>query len=208
MVVPNPIVAREFPVSKRKKCLIIVAGVVAFFVVLGIIGSATDSSQPDADSTPAPPAAPTVDAATATPTPEPTAAPTPEPTATPTATPTPEPTPTPLPTATSTPVPPIHLEGVGTRTERVELVAGLWTVQASVAGNQDCTFGSCYPTNFIVQIESVDDGSFEGLVNEIGAAWSGSTTLRVGEGFLALMPGRQVVSVDASGAWTLDFTRE
>ena len=66
---PNPMAATEFPVPRQKKCLIVVAGVVAFFVVLGIIGCATDSSQPDTDSTPAPPASPTVAAATATPTP-------------------------------------------------------------------------------------------------------------------------------------------
>ena len=94
--------------SKRKKCSIVLAGVVAFFVVLGIIGCATDSSQPDADSTPAPPASPTVAAATATPTPSlapqspitplptaPAATATPTATAAPTATPTPEPTATP-----------------------------------------------------------------------------------------------------------------
>ena len=70
--------------------------------------TATPTPEPTATPTPEPTATPTPEP-TATPTPEPTATPTPEPTATPTpeptATPTPEPTATPTPEPTATPTP-------------------------------------------------------------------------------------------------------
>ena len=101
----------------------------------------------------------------------------------------------------------IELSGEGTKTERVTLVEGLWTVDASVTNNQDCSFGSCIASNFIVQIESTEDTGMDLIANEIVEDWSGSTTLRVG-GMMGLAPGRQIVSVDSEGVWTIRFTLE
>lgn len=59
--------------SRKKKCLLILAGVFAFFIAIGVLAEISDSSQPAPTPTPQP---------TATPRPTPT--PKPEPTATPT----------------------------------------------------------------------------------------------------------------------------
>ena len=102
----------------------------------------------------------------------------------------------------------LRLSGQGTATRRVRLDPGLWTVALRVSGNLDRTFGSAIEDNFIVGIESVAGDASAVLANEIAARWTGSETLRVGRGFLALAPGVQVVSVDATGAWELVFQRE
>ena len=102
----------------------------------------------------------------------------------------------------------LRLSGQGTATRRVRLDPGLWTVAFRVSGNLDRTFGSAIEDNFIVGIESVAGDAAAVLANEIAARWTGSETLRVGRGFLALAPGVQVVSVDATGAWELVFQRE
>lgn len=102
----------------------------------------------------------------------------------------------------------LRLSGQGTATRRVRLDPGLWTVALRVSGNLDRTFGSAIEDNFIVGIESVAGDASAVLANEIASRWTGSETLRVGRGFLALTPGVQVVSVDATGAWELVFQRE
>lgn len=102
----------------------------------------------------------------------------------------------------------LRLSGRGTATRRVRLDPGLWTVALRVSGNLDRTFGSAIEDNFIVGIESVTGDASAVLANEIASRWTGSETLRVGRGFLALTPGVQVVSVDATGAWELVFQRE
>lgn len=102
----------------------------------------------------------------------------------------------------------LNLSGRGTATRRIHLDSGLWTVALQVSGNLDRTFGSAIEDNFIVSIESADGDASAVLANEIAARWTGSETLRVGRGFLALAPGVQVVSVDATGAWELVFQRE
>lgn len=102
----------------------------------------------------------------------------------------------------------LRLSGQGTATRRVRLDPGLWTVALRVSGNLDRTFGSAIEDNFIVGIESVAGDASAVLANEIASRWTGSETLRVGRGFLALAPGVQVVSVDATGAWELVFQRE
>ena len=102
----------------------------------------------------------------------------------------------------------LNLSGRGTATRRIRLDSGLWTVALQVSGNLDRTFGSAIEDNFIVSIESADGDASAILANEIAARWTGSETLRVGRGFLALTPGVQVVSVDATGAWELVFQRE
>lgn len=102
----------------------------------------------------------------------------------------------------------LRLSGRGTATRRIRLDSGLWTVALRVSENLDRTFGSAIEDNFIVSIESVAGEGAAILANEIASRWTGSETLRVGRGFLALPPGVQVVSVDASGAWELVFQRE
>ena len=102
----------------------------------------------------------------------------------------------------------LRLSGRGTATRRVRLDPGLWTVALRVSGNLDRTFGSAIEDNFIVGIESVAGDASAVLANEIASRWTGSETLRVGRGFLALTPGVQVVSVDATGSWELVFQRE
>ena len=166
----------------------------------------TPTSTPSATNTPIP-SATAVPEPTATPTPTATPIPVPTATPTPTNTPTPTATPTPVPTATPTPIPvePISISGSGTKTERVDLEAGLWTVEISITDNEDCGFGSCSETNFVVRVESVNGDSRELLANEIADEWTGSTTVRVGSGLFDLAPGKQIVSVDAEGDWAIRF---
>ena len=101
----------------------------------------------------------------------------------------------------------IVLSGEGTAVRRVELAAGLWTADMEVRGNADTTFGTSIADNFIVTIESAESGSTV-LANEIATLWSGETPLRVGRGLMEVGPGRQIVSVDASGTWTIVFRNE
>ena len=119
--------------------------------------------------------------------------------------PTAVPVPTATPTPTATPVP-IHVEisGSGSEVETVNLSAGLYIVQVEIESNENCFFGSCSGTNFIVSIEDLEGGSGS-LVNDIASAWSGSTTLRIGTGLFDVGPGTQVVSVDAEGDWSISF---
>ena len=94
--------------------------------------------------------------------------------------------------------------GSGASSHVVMLSEGLYTVEAQVTANEDCFFGSCSGTNFIVSFEGIERG-IDILANEIASEWSGSTTLRIGTGFLEVPPGTQVVSVDSSGDWTITF---
>ena len=112
---------------------------------------------------------------------------------------TPDPTPTPLPPE------PINISGSGIRVDTITLLSeGVWIVDINVSGNEDCSLGTCSEDNFIVTIESADGSSFENPANEIVKDWSGEVTVAVG-GLFGLTPGEQVVSVDASGDWTISF---
>ena len=107
----------------------------------------------------------------------------------------------------------VEISGSGTAIARVVLPRGFYTIQMTVRGNVDRSFGTAIEDNFIVQIEAIEGtASMPGiLANEIASSWTGSTTLRVDGGFLDLLAhpeGKQVVSVDASGSWTLKFTME
>ena len=98
----------------------------------------------------------------------------------------------------------VTLTGSGTKSQVVMLPEGLYKATAEVTSNENCFFGSCSGTNFIVGIEGLEEGR-EGLVNEIASEWSGSTTLRIGTGLFDVPPGTQVVNVDATGEWTITF---
>ena len=100
----------------------------------------------------------------------------------------------------------ISLDGSGTATRNITLTDGLWTVAYNVSGNLG-DFGS--GTNFIVKVEAVAGGS-ELIANEIGGEVSGTTTMRVGSGFLALSAGKAIVSVDAGpqAQWTVTLTKQ
>ena len=114
---------------------------------------------------------------------------------------------TPPPTAIRPPPEPIHISGTGTTVETISLLSeGIWIVDIAVSGNEDCSLGSCSEDNFIVTIESADVSSFENPANEIVKDWSGEVTVAVG-GLFGQTPGEQAVSVDASGDWTITFTK-
>ncbi len=163
--------------------------------------------QPEStESAPAEPTSTPVTVETPSSIPEPTATSEPttslEPTAAPTVvTPTPSATPAPSPTST-----PIHvsISGSGTKAETVSLPEGLYIVDIVVTENEDCSFGSCNATIFSADIEGVDGGSHL-LALEFVSEWSGSSTLRIGTGFLDVPSGAQIVSVDATGEWTITF---
>ena len=163
--------------SIRKKCLLIVAGVFVFFIVVGAIGSMMDSSP---------------------------AGPAPTPTARPTSTPVPPiPTATPPPGPTSTPIPPtptpepLTTSGSGSSVLAATLGKGKYIVGINVTGNTDCSFGSCRATNFVVKFGD------ELLANEIVEDWSGQKIIDVG-GFW-IQPGRIAVEIDAApqSQWAL-----
>lgn len=126
--------------------------------------------------------------------------------------PTPTTTPTPTPAATPAPAPEaISLSGTGTSTETFSLPAGQWIVEVSVTGNEDCSYGSCRETNFIVWIKSVAGESYhrELVANEIDDEWRGSKSVKVGGSARSysydLEPGRQILEVDAAGSWTVSI---
>ncbi len=98
----------------------------------------------------------------------------------------------------------VFLTGSGTQSQVVMLSEGLYEVAAEVTSNENCFFGSCSGTNFIVNIEGLAQGT-GGLVNEIASEWSGSTTVRIGTGLFEIPPGIQVVSVHSAGDWTITF---
>ena len=103
---------------------------------------------------------------------------------------------------------PIEVSGEGTDVRRIDLSEGLWTLEASVTGNEKCFGNSCLGTVFFVDIESVAGGSASPII-ESGTDWEGTVTFRVGTEIRdRLAPGKQVVSVDAVGSWTLRFTKE
>ena len=201
--------------------------------VSALTGSPTLTPPPTLTTTPEPPPTqPPTPIPTPQPTPEPTQPLTPEPTparqpqstptqpSTPITTPTAQPTPVPIepptPTITSTPEPtqsptqpptpePVEITGSGTAVETISLDSeGVWIVDLNVNGNEDCSFGACLEDNFIVTIESVDGANLEIPANEIAKDWSGEVTVAVG-GLFGLSAGKQVVSVDAIGDWTIAF---
>ena len=98
----------------------------------------------------------------------------------------------------------VTLTGSGTKSQVVMLPEGLYTAAANVTANENCFFGSCSGTNFIVSIEGLEQGT-GGLVNEIASEWSGSTTVRIGTGLFEIPPRTQVVSVHSAGDWTVTF---
>ena len=101
---------------------------------------------------------------------------------------------------------PVSLVGSGTAVESISLSEGLWIVALDVSDNEDCSLGFCSEDNFIITIESVDGSSTEFPANEIAKDWSGEVTVTVG-GLFGLADGTQLVSVDASGDWTITFTK-
>ena len=102
---------------------------------------------------------------------------------------------------------PVTISGSGTEVETISLLSeGVWIVALEISGNEDCSLGYCSEDNFIVTIESVDGSNFEFPANEIATDWSGEVTISVG-GLFGLTAGTQVVSVDASGDWTITFTK-
>lgn len=90
------------------------------------------------------------------------------------------------------------LSGEGTKASRLNLPAGFYVVEVAVQNDEE--------DNFIVEIEPVEEPWSETLVNKIVSSWQGSVTLRVGPD--AHPEGRQVLSVDSSGAWEVKFLRE
>ena len=100
---------------------------------------------------------------------------------------------------------PIALKGKGTRTERIDLAAGLWTAAIQVVGNHD---GYGNPPVISVEVDSMTGGRQALLVSVIGEGWEGSVIVRVGGSDLSLAPGPQIVSVKAVGTWTIQFTQE
>ncbi len=111
----------------------------------------------------------------------------------------------------------IDLAGTGPATRQVELTEGLWTVNASVNGNRNCSSGTCIPSKFIVFVESMADGThytFFAFI-ELAADWSGSTPLRIGpqsEGFISLDPDKPTVNVVVLAAdaaqWTITLRKQ
>ncbi len=97
---------------------------------------------------------------------------------------------------------PVKLSGRGTATNTVDLADGLYTVDISITEDID----DGIPSHVSVEIEAVEGGQVL-LVNQIGASWSGSVTLRVGSGPLDLQPGSSIVSVDAASgaAWEISI---
>ena len=98
----------------------------------------------------------------------------------------------------------VVLSGSGTKAVKVNLPRGSYIVDSVVTDNERCTAGDCSPTNFIVHIEGANEG-IDFLANENASEWSGSWTLGIGIGVSDVPPGTQVVSVDASGDWTITF---
>ena len=102
---------------------------------------------------------------------------------------------------------PVTISGSGTRVESISLLSeGVWIVDINVSGNEACFYGQCTGDNFIVTIEPIDASSFEMPVNEIASEYSGQATVTIG-GLFGLTSGTQLVSVDASGDWTITFTK-
>ena len=115
--------------------------------------------------------------------------------------------------ATVTPVPvpdgkPIEISGSGSATKRIELTEGLWSVSLTVEDNQTCN-RSCSPDFFDVDIDSVARSESESLAFEYKKEWTGVAALHVGDEFSDdLAPGRQVVTVEATGTWEITFLKE
>ena len=117
---------------------------------------------------------------------------------------------------------PVFVIGKGVSTNRITLERGLYTVTATVRGNSNRDLDEMRALlaeldmpdiggsgdNFVARLESPDSQFPELLVNEIATRGTWETTFRVGGWMSALKPGRQIVSVDASGSWRLDFCRE
>ena len=84
------------------------------------------------------------------------------------------------------------------------LGTGSFAMTLRVSNNDDCSFGSCNATNFVVVMEDSAGGS-ELLANEISSSWSGTRRVNVGNGIFDLSPGAMTWEIDAapSAAWTL-----
>ena len=115
--------------------------------------------------------------------------------------------------ATVTPVPvpdgkPIVLTGTGGTTERIELQAGVWSVGLSITGNETCG-RICSSDFFDVDIDSVTSTKDESLAFEYAKEWTGAAALHVGHHFSDdLSPGRQIVTINATGTWEITFLKE
>ena len=102
----------------------------------------------------------------------------------------------------------ITLRGSGSGTRTIDLAEGTYIASSAVGDNEDCSFGSCTTAYFGVEVESFNGDGWELLANEISYTWWGDVLFRVGDGFLQLSPGRQLVTVDAKGDWSITILRQ
>ncbi len=115
----------------------------------------------------------------------------------------------------------IHLSGEGDAEETITLSDGLWIVEFSIRGNQECVGEICTDANFYVQVDTVDSAASSGIatamhISATAAEWSGKSTVRewprreesfiVGN-VLGLEPGTQRVWIRASGDWSISFIK-
>ena len=176
-VSPPTVGTRKPRRSGRRKLLIAFGIIVGLFIVLGIIGSLTET---DSDTASQEPSQSTTTARTAT-----------------TA---------PATTTTSRPASPVVLSGSGQDVTRaVNLAEGRWRVTFTVQGNTDKSFGTALDSNVILAALDSSDNS-EYLVNDIASSGSWTSALTVGSGFGALAPGSiwfEVEGVVRSAMWQL-----
>ncbi len=115
--------------------------------------------------------------------------------------PTPPTTETQAPTATA----PVTLTGQGQDvTSAATLTEGRWRVTITVKGNIDDAFGLETEDNFIVYAIGSSDAS-DLLVNDIAGAGTWTSSLTIGDGFLAIAAGKVFFEVQAadSAMWTI-----
>ncbi len=134
------------------------------------------------------------------PTSTPTLAPTSTPTLTPTSTPTLMPTPAPA---------SVTLSGKGQDIRVVNLTSGTYVLEMMVTDNDDCSFGSCVPSGFVVEVGSIS-GGYDLVANEIASARTGKEVLVIGDdvvsdGLFQVPPGDILIQVTAEGSRTVKF---
>ena len=115
----------------------------------------------------------------------------------------------------------IHLSGEGDAEETITLSDGLWIVEFSIRGNQECVDEICTDAYFDVKVDAVYPMASSGiatamLIYATAAEWSGKLTFRewprweesfiVGN-VLGLEPGTQRVRIKASGDWSISFIK-
>ena len=110
------------------------------------------------------------------------------------------PTPTPTPEAVM-----INLTGTGQDVRIIELAGGVYAVSMSVRNNETCNSNSCSAELFEVDLEGAESGR-EDPVHERASAWSGTSAVRVGDGYSDLPPGKIAVVVEAAPGATWDIS--